>query len=72
MSKAKIIPFSRYEHLENERLFKKRCYLLSNEPIYGIKTSILVPGEHNVEKCHGQQLLQQNYWDRKNGRIREF
>jgi len=32
------------------------------------KTSILVPGEHNVRELPWQQFAaKQNYWDRKTG-----
>ncbi|WP_034550724.1 UDP-N-acetylmuramoyl-L-alanine--D-glutamate ligase [Carnobacterium funditum] len=69
MSKAQIIPFSRYEHLENGVYLENDVIYYQNEPIMN-KTSILVPGEHNVENAMAA-IAATKLLGQKNGRIRE-
>ena len=68
-SKAQIIPFSRLERLENGVYLEDNVIYYKNEPIMN-KTSILVPGEHNVENAMAA-IAATKLLGQKNGEIRE-
>lgn len=69
MSKAQIIPFSRYERVEEGVYIENDVIYYQNEPIMN-KTSILVPGEHNVENAMAA-IAATKLLGQQNGQIRD-